>query len=248
MLTKGELICINAFYIFWAVTIAVISTFFNEPSKRQAMKRKEPASGLTRSNFVEIVFIIWNCLYIATLLCVLWHLLFQMEYANIKYLCSWFVILQIMFYLFFLISYVVCMDRISIIIRDILFPIINALAWIVSTVCLLEGHGWAEFQDIRYFTVHILPTVAACFHEIYINSFYEVLPSATKTRQLKEVWMIYCPALFLTCYALNQDQVEVYKHQLRPPNPWFVAVIGVFSNVRLVCFPLACVRKDKSIT
>ena len=116
------------------------------------------------------------------------------------------------------------------------FPTINATAWIVVMVCLSDGQGVAEFRDLRYFTVHILPVVAASFHEIYIFSFCGFSSTATKG-QLKTVWTIYSPALLLTSYALSYDQTEVYSYNLSPPNPLFVIFIGIFSNVRYVYFP-----------
>ena len=236
MLTTSELVCMNAFYMVCAITCSKISRWDTQPPTRHKGKLKESVLEASPYSFVECVFIIWNCLYIATLLCVLWQLVFQSQFTNIKYLCSWFVLFQMAFYCSFLVSYVACMDGISRVINVILFPIINSLSWIICVVCLSERQSCIEFRDIKYFTVHILPVVAASFHEIWIYTFAGFLPTA-QTNKIGTVWVMYCPALVLTLYALTHDQVEVYNHQLKPPNPWFVAVLGVFSNARLVHFP-----------
>ena len=130
-----------------------------------------------------------------------------------------------------LLSYVALMDRFCRFINDIFFPMINSLSWIICIVCLSQENGYVEFQDIGYFAVHILPVVVASFFEIWTYT-------PRGTNKLRTVWTMYCPGLFLTLYAVNNDQVEVYKYLIKPPNPWFVAVIGIFSNMRLVFFPL----------
>lgn len=252
MSSKTELLYLNAFYLFSAIIWAKLSRFRIKRLTYYARKcQEESTSESTENQFTECVFIIWNCLYIATLLCILWLLVYQMQFANIKYLCSWFVVLQLVFYSSFLISYLVFMDKISGVISTSVFPLINALAWIVSAVCLSEGQGYTEFQDFRYFAVHILPTIAAIFHEIYIYNFSGFVSSANKsdkTNQLRIVWTIYSPALILTLYALKHDPFDVYNHQLRPPNPWFVTVVGVCSNARLVYFPLnSCMYYKKKM-
>ena len=227
----------NAFYMVCAITCSKISRCDNKPPTRHKRKLKESTLEPSSHSFVECVFIIWNSLYIATLLCVLWQLVFQSQFTNIEYLCSWFVLFQMAFYCSFLLSFVACMDEISKVINRILFPIINSLSWIICVACLSERQSCIEFRDIRYFTVHILPAVTASSHEIWIYTFAGFMPTA-QTNQIGTVWAMYCPAMFLTLYALTHDQVEVYNHQLKPLNPWFVAILGVFSNARLVHFPL----------
>jgi len=103
-------------------------------------------------------------------------------------------------------------------------------------VCLLEGQGVAEFRDFKYFTVHILPTVAASLHEIYILNFAGFSSSEIKG-QLITVWAIYSPALLLTSYGLSHDETEVYNYNIRPPNPLFVTFISILSNIRYVYLP-----------
>ena len=103
--------------------------------------------------------------------------------------------------------------------------------WVPLIVWLSQENGYVEFQDIGYFAVHILPVVVASFFEIWTYT-------PRGTNKLRTVWTMYCPGLFLTLYAVNNDQVEVYKYLIKPPNPWFVAVTGIFSNLRLVFFPL----------
>ena len=229
MMAAAELIYLNTLYMFCALTCAGIETLVKTRPKQFKKISKKSAS-------VEFTFTVWTCLYIATLLCVLWQMAFQTQSPDIKYLCSWFSIVQFAFFSTFLLSYVACFNSVSKVICEIFFPTINATAWIVVMVCLSDGQGVAEFRDLRYFTVHILPGVAASFHEIYIFSFCGFSSTATKG-QLKTVWTIYSPALLLTSYALSYDQTEVYSYNLSPPNPLFVIFIGIFSNVRYVYFP-----------
>lgn len=229
MLAASELIYLNTLYMFCALTCAWIETLVKTRPKQFKRLSKKSASA-------EFAFTIWTCLYIATLLCVLCQLVFQTQTPDTKYLCSWFSILQIVFYSSFLLSYVACFDSVSKVICEVCFPTINAIAWIVFTVCLSEGQGAAEFRDLRYFTVHILPVVAVSFHEIYTFSFCEFSCSAIRG-QLRTVWTIYSPALLLTSYALDHDQTEVYNYNTSPPNPLFVIFIGIFSNIRYVYFP-----------
>ena len=232
MLETSELVCLNALYIACAILCSKISRFFKQPSTHELKgnrKRSQIKAGLEIVG--ECVFIVWNSLYIATLLCVLWKFIYQSQFANINYLCSWFVLFQLVFYCLFLLSYVAFMDVICRFINDIFFPVIHSLSWIICIVCLSQENAYVEFQDIGYFTVHILPVVATSFFEIWT---YTPRP----TNKLRTVWTMYCPGLFLTLYAVNNDQVEVYKYLIKPPNPWFVAVIGIFSNLRLVFFPL----------
>ena len=232
MLETSELVCLNTLYIACAILCSKISRFFKQPSTHELKgNRKQSHVKASLESIGECVFIIWNSLYIATLLCVLWKFMYQSQFANINYLCSWFVLFQLVFYCLFLLSYVAFMDGICRFINDIFFPVINSLSWIICIVCLSQENGYVEFQDIGYFAVHILPVVAASFFEIWTYT-------PRGTNKLRTVWTMYCPGLFLTLYAVNNDQVEVYKYLIMPPNPWFVAVIGIFSNMRLVFFPL----------
>ena len=237
MLTISELVFMNTFYVLLASTVVEVGRRYKEPPTLLGRKRKHSASEFTPSQIVECVFIIWTCLYIAILICVLWTLV-QMQSTNTRYLCSWFVILQMAFYLSFLVSYALCMDNICRLIDDLLFPIINALAWIVCVVCLVDGQNYTEFKDIGYFTVHILPSIAASFYEINACRIGEFLIQVKRTNYFTALWKIYCPALFLTIYALNNDHSDVYRDHLRAPRPWFVVAVSVLSNVRLVYFPL----------
>ena len=237
MLTLSELVFMNAFYLLLALTSAVVGRLYKAPPTLLGRKGKQSTSGSIPSQTMECVFIIWTCLYIAILICVLWTLV-QMQSTNVRYLCSWFVILQMAFYICFLVSYAACMDNICSLIDDILFPIINALAWIVCVVCLVDGHNYAEFKDIRYFIVHVLPSIAASFYEINIYRIGKFAMSAKKTNYFTAFWKIYCPAVFLSLYAFNIDHNEVYCDHLRSPRPWFVITVGVLSNVRLVYFPI----------
>lgn len=186
MMAAAELIYLNTLYMFCALTCAGIETLVKTRPKQFKRISKKSAS-------VEFTFTVWTCLYIATLLCVLWQMAFQTQSPDIKYLCSWFSIVQFAFFSTFLLSYVACFNSVSKVICVIFFPTINATAWIVVMVCLSDGQGVAEFRDLRYFTVHILPAVAASFHEIYIFSFCGFSSTATKG-QLKTVWTIYSPA------------------------------------------------------
>lgn len=230
MLAASELIYLNMLCMFCALTCAEIETLITtRPMQLTRRSRRQSAT-------VEFVFIVWTCLYIAVLLCVLCQLVFQKQSPDTKYLCSWFCILQIAFFSSFLLSYVVCFDRVSKVICEICFPTINAISWIVLLVCFAEGQGVAEFRDSQYFTVHILPTVAASFHEIYIFNFCGFSSSEIRG-MLRTVWIIYSPALLLTSYALNYDETEVYNYNIRPPNPLFVTLISIFSNIRYVYFP-----------
>ena len=229
MMAAAEVIYLNTLYMFCALTCAGIETLVKTSPKQIKRISKKSAS-------VEFTFTVWTCLYIATLLCVLWQMAFQTQSPDVKYLCSWFSIVQIAFFSAFLLSYVACFDSVSKVICEIFFPTINATAWIVVMVCLSDGLGVAEFRDLRYFIVHILPAVAASFHEIYIFSFCGFSSTATKG-QLKTVWAIYSPALLLTSYALNYDRTEVYNYNLSPPNPLFVIFIGILSNIRYLYFP-----------
>lgn len=236
MLAASELIYLNTLCMFCALTCAGIETLVKKRPKQLKRISKTSASERPHCRKVEFAFIVWTCLYIATLLCVLCQLVFQTQSPDIKYLCSWFSILQIAFFSSFLLSYVACFDSVSKVICKMCFPTVNAMAWIVFMVCLAEGQGVAEFRNFRYFTVHILPAVAASFHEIYIFSFCEFSSSAVRGH-LRTVWTIYSPALLLTLYALNYDQTEVYNYNIRPPNPLFVTFICIFSNIRYVYFP-----------
>ena len=233
MLTTSELIYLNMLSMFCALTCAGIETLVKAPPKQL------PRRSRRKSATVEFVFIVWNCLYIAVLLCVLYQLVLQKQSPDTKYLCSWFCILQIAFFSSFLLSYVGCLDCVSKIICEMCFPTINAISWIVLLVCLAEGQGVAEFRDSQYFTVHILPTVAASFHEIYIFNFCGFSSSAI-SGSLRTVWTIYSPVLFLTSYALNYDETEVYNYNIRPPNPLFVTSMSIFSSIRYVYFPYQC--------
>ena len=230
MLAASELIYLNTLFIFSALICVGIETLVK--TRPQQLTKLSHRKSVT----VEFVFIVWTCLYIAALLCVLNQLVFQKQSPDTKYLCSWFCILQIAFYSSFLLSYVVCFDSVCKNISEMCFPTINAIAWIVFMVCLSEGQGAEEFRDFRYFTVHILPTVAASFHEIYIFNFFGFSPSEI-SGQLKTVWTIYSPALLLTSYALSYDETGVYNYNVRPPNPRFVTFISIFSNIRYVYFP-----------
>lgn len=230
MLAASELIYLNTLCMFCALTCSKIETLVKT-------RPKQPTRiSCRKSATVEFVFIVWTCLYITALLCVLCQLVFQKQSPDTKYLCSWFCILQIAFFSSFLLNYVVCFDSVSKIICEMCFPTINAIAWIVLLVCLSEGQGAAEFRDFQYFTIHILPTVAASFHEIYIFNFCG-FSSSEIGGQLRTAWTIYSPALLLTSYALNYDETEVYNYNIRPPNPLFVTFISIFSNVRYVYFP-----------
>ena len=230
MLARSELIYLNMLCMFCALTCVGIETVVKTRAKQLTRRsRKESA-------IVEFVFIVWTCLYIAVLLCVLSQLVFQKQSPDTKYLCSWFCILQIAFYVSFLLSYVGCLDFVSKIICEMCFPTINAISWIVLLVCLAEGQGVAEFRDSQYFTVHILPTVAASFHEVYIFNFCGFSSSEIRSR-LRTVWTMYSPALLLNSYALSYDETEVYNYNIKPPNPLFVTLISIFSNIRYVYFP-----------
>ena len=229
MFAASELIYLNTLYMFCALTCAWIETLVKTRSKQPKRLRKTSAS-------VEFVFIVWTCLYSATLFCVLYQLVFQTQTPDTKYLCSWFSILQIAFFSSFLLSYVACFDGVSTAICEVCFPTINAIAWIVFLVCLSEGQGAAEFLVLRNFTVHVLPAVAASIHEIYIFSFGGFSSLAIRG-ELRTVWTIYSPALLLTSYALTHDQTEVYNYNKSPPNPLFVIFIGIFCNLRYVYFP-----------
>ena len=232
MLETSEVVCLNTLYIACAILCSKISTFFKQPSTHELIgNRKQSEISVGLESIGECVFIVWNSLYIATLLCVLWKFMYQSPFANINYLCSWFVLFQLAFYCLFLLSYVAFMDVICRFINDIFFPVIHSLSWIIFIVCLSQENAYVEFQDIGYFTVHILPVIAASFFEIWT---YAPRP----TNKLRTVWTMYCPGLVLTLCAVNNDQVEVYKYLIKPPNPWFVAVISIFSNLRLVFFPL----------
>lgn len=236
MLTS-ELVVMNAFYVLLALTSAEVGRRYKAPPTLLGGKGKQSTSESIPSRIMECVFIIWTCLYIAILICVLWTLV-QMQSANIRYLCSWFVILQMAFYISFLASYAASMDNICRLIDDLLFPIINALAWIVCVVCLVDGQNYAEFKDIRYFIVHILPFIAASFYEINIYRNGKFAMPAKRTNYFTAFWKIYCPAVFLTLYAFNNDHNEVYRDHLGSSRPWFVVTVGVLSNVRLVYFPI----------
>ena len=230
MLAASELIYLNTLCMLCALTcVGIESLIKTRPKQVTRISRRKSAT-------VEFVFIVWTCLYIAALLSVLCHLVFQKQSPYTKYLCSWFCILQFAFFCSFLLSYIACFDSVSKIICEMCFPTINAIAWIVFLVCLAEGQGVAEFRDFQYFTVHILPAIAATFHEIYIFNFYRF--SASEIRgQLRTLWAIYSPALLLTSYALNYDESEVYNYNIRPPNPLFVTFISIVSNIRYVYFP-----------
>lgn len=229
MLAASDLIYLNTLCMFCALTCAVIESLVKTRPKQQTRIRK--------SAIVEFAFIVWTCLYIAALLCVLSQLVFQKQSPDTKYLCSWFCILQIAFFSSFLLSYVACLDSVSKIIFEMCFPTINAIAWIVFVVCLSEGQGAAEFRDFQYFTVHILPTVAASFHELYIFNFCGFSSSEIRGELSRTVWTIYSPALLLTSYALNYDETEVYNYNIRPPNPLCITFIGILSNIRYLYFP-----------
>ena len=231
MLAASELIYLNMLCMFCALTCAGIETVVKTRAKQLTRRSRR------ESAIVEFLFIVWTCLYIAVLLCVLCQLVFQKQSPDTKYLCSWFCILQIAFYVSFLLSYVGCLDCVSKIICKMCFPTINAISWIVLLVCLAEGQGVAEFRDSQYFIVHILPTVAASFHEIYIFNFCGFSSSEIGRGSLRTVWIIYSPSLLLTSYALSYDETEVYNYNLRPPNPLFVTLISIFSNIRYVYFP-----------
>ena len=238
MLETSELVCLNTLYIACAILCAKIARFFKQPSTHELQgNRKQSHIKASLESVGECVFIIWNTFYIATLLCVLWKFVYQSQFANTNYLCSWFVLFQLAFYCLFLLSYVAFMDGICRFINEIFFPMINSLSWIICIVCLSQENGYVEFQDIGYFTVHILPVVAASFFEVWTNTFVEFI-SPGPTNKIRTLWTIYCPALFLTLYTVNNDQVEVYKYLVKCPNPCVVAVIGIFSNLRLVLFPL----------
>jgi len=231
MLATSELIYLNTFCLFCALTCAGIETLVKKRPKQLTIRISR-----RKSAAAEIVFIIWTCLYIATLCCVLSRLVFEKQSPDTKYLCSWFCILQTAFYSSFLLSYVACFDNVSKIVCETCFPTINAIAWVVFMVCLSEGQGIAEFRDFQHFTVHILPTVAASFHEIYIFNFCG-FPASEIRGQLRTVWTIYSPALLLTSYALSYDETEVYNYNIRPPNRLFVTFISILSNIRYVHFP-----------
>ena len=231
MLSASELIYLNALCMFCALTCAGIETLVKTRPKQltKTVNRRKSAT-------VEFAFIVWNCLYIAALLCVFCQLVFQRQSPDTKYLCSWFCILQIAFFTSFLLSYVACFDSVSRLLCEMCFPTINAIAWIVLVVCLSEGQGVTEFREFQHFTVHILPTVAASFHEIYIFNFCAFSSSEIRG-QLRIVWAIYSPALLLTSYALNYDETEVYNYNMRPPNPLYVTFISILTNIRYVYFP-----------
>ena len=143
MLAASELIYLNTLCMLCALTCVGIERLIKtRPKQLTRISRRKSVT-------VEFVFIVWTCLYIATLLCVLCQLVFQKQSPDTKYLCSWFCILQIAFYFSFLLSYVACFDSVSKIICEMCFPTINAIAWIVFLDCLAEEQGFAEFRDFQ---------------------------------------------------------------------------------------------------
>ena len=237
MLTVNQLLFLNALCMFVAVLFSVTGEAVRKALKlHHGIKRREL---MPYSRTFDYAFIVWTCLYITIQLCVFHELVLQTQISNIKYLCSWFSTAQVMFYSSFLLSHVTCYDEFTRKICELGFPLINAISWIVCTVCMTNGQGYAEFQDLRSFTVHILPTIAASFHEIYIYNFSGFVPSChMRTSHFKSAWAIYSPALFLSFYALSHDENEVYIYVIRPPSPLFVIIIGMISNIRYVFFPL----------
>ena len=128
MLETSELVCLNTLYIACAILCSKISRFFKQPSTHELKGNRKQSQIKAGLEIVgECVFIVWNSLYIATLLCVLWKFIYQSQFANINYLCSWFVLFQLVFYCLFLLSYVAFMDGICRFINDIFFPVINSL-------------------------------------------------------------------------------------------------------------------------
>ena len=120
MMAAAELIYLNTLYMFCALTCAGIETLVKTRPKQFKRISKKSAS-------VEFTFTVWTCLYIATLLCVLWQMAFQTQSPDIKYLCSWFSIIQFAFFSTFLLSYVACFNSVSKVICEIFFPTINRM-------------------------------------------------------------------------------------------------------------------------
>ena len=114
MMAAAELIYLNTLYMFCALTCAGIETLVKTRPKQFKKISKKSAS-------VEFTFTVWTCLYIATLLCVLWQMAFQTPSPDIKYLCSWFSIVQFAFFSTFLLSYVACFNSVSKVICEIFF-------------------------------------------------------------------------------------------------------------------------------
>lgn len=192
------------------------------------------------SLFLEILYIIWVCLYITILGCVLWKFVFTMDLANINYFCSWFLVIQIFFYSSFLISYVGCLEHFQRIINAIFFPVVYGLAWTITVVSVSgTDQAYLDFNDIRYFILHVLPTVVSSGHEIFISIETDCNVAGERSK-IRTLWCICAPILFLGLYAINIDHTEVYRYQVKPPSYWLVLGICVIANVRLVFFPFSC--------
>lgn len=226
MIQLREILVLNVAYIACSVLIDrwILQRF---PS---VSRNKMPK--FSRRQFVmEAVYIVWCCVYITMLCCVLWKFIIG-DVTNMAYLCSWFLLLQIAFYTTVLVTTVLAMDQFKTLITMFVFPAIQSIAWVIFVVCVCTGSDVTrEFSDAGYFTVHVLPALTVLLHEVCNGEGIEHLQrSGCRFR----VCAIYSPMLILTSYALNIDASDVYEKSTRYH---FIVVTCFVASVRIFVLP-----------
>ena len=224
MIPLYEIVVLNALYLLCSILFDKWILQYNS-YKTYNMSREH--------GIAEVFHIIWNCLYVTIMYCVLWKFIIG-EVSNMAYLCSWFLFLQIAFYTAVLVTTVLYLDRCRTFITVLVFPALQSTAWVIFIVCVGTGSNvMKEFSDAGYFTVHVLPALTVLLHEVC--SAGDISYLQRRSSRLR-VGLMCSPMILLTLYAINIDPSAVYEKEIRH----YIATITCFiASGRIFVLPLS---------